>query len=436
MNLMQRQQSSEQQELEALTEQLVKMKQLLTSEKEQSHAAHLEVERALVQSEEKCHHLEHSLSSLQTQIATQNGENERLQSELQAHREECKQQQILIAELRPRVDELNKALADSKHLSEQQAHDAEVCHQAALDQLHALQQVLESDKEERLILLDKIAALDQEIAKTHKAYETLHEDYVGAASQRDNANESLARRDEELETARRTIQEHEQALRQFAAQSVQRGQKIEGLVTQLEALERDKQKLEEGYTRTRRTLEEREQDIKVAQQHLAKKVKEVSRLTEHQEETDRKADRLQKELQDCQNQLELTRGELGKLQRREKQLQDQLHEQANAMEARSARWEAEHHKLMEQVKRAEIDTKKLRETEDKLHHVRALLGEAEYRPEVPKPTMIIGEALAPPQLNPVPGAPEAVEVGANVEAESEHTAPKPPIRIRQNLFDK
>lgn len=415
MNLMQRQESSEQQELEALTEQLVKMKQLMM---------------------ENRHQLEESLRSLQTQSEAQNGENERLQTELQALREECKQQQVQIAEFSPRVDELKKALADSKHLCEQQAHDAEMCHQTALDQLHAVQQVLESNKEERRILLDKITVLDQEIAKTRKAYETLHEDYLGAVSQRDNANDSLARRDEELETAQRTIQEHEQALRQFAEQSIQRGQKIEGLVTQLEALERDKQKLEEGCTRARRTLEEREQDIKVAQQHLAKKVKEVSRLTEHQEETDRRADRLQKELRDCQNQLELTRGELGKLQKREKQLQDQLHEQASAMEARVARWDAEHHRLVEQVKQAETHTKKLRETEDKLHHVRVLLGETEYRLEVPKPTMIIGEVLAPPRLNPVPETPEAVTVTASLETESEHTVPMPPIRIRQNLFDK
>lgn len=430
MTLLERQKISERQEIEALTQQLIKIKQRFEA------LSRLSEER------------ERELTRLREIEYLHKG------SLKQQHKEWREEQEALLEQ----QQKLVKALADAQAALNQKDQELQAIRTQAAEQqreswerLQTLETAAHVDKQERMVLIEKISALDQTIILAQRDRELLNENYTSVINQKNQLKESLeiaraemailhkqseelqqelALKNTSLEKLAQAQVEQELTARQSNEQALHRNQKIESLSGQIGALEKEKLKLEESLARMRRTLEERDSELKAAQHHLAKKVKESARLAEIQEETEQRAARLQKDLGDHRTALEEIKGDLTRLQQRETQLQEQLNEQMQSAEAKMAKWETEYFKVVEQWKEGEVKTRRLRQLEEKMQQLRANFVELDHLFAPPSPVPEPSPAREPLQVKepPVPLA------SADL-----FTLPKPPPtagRVKQHLFDK
>lgn len=321
-----------------------------------------------------------------------------------------------------------------KHTEQLEAKlkDANVRYQDSLECLQKLTDCAAADKEERRLLLDKISSLDQELAVAQHTIETVTSQLNGAIVQRNDLKEALGKREDDLAIARRVQQEHSQRseeldcqLRQLGEQLLQRNQKVEALTIQVATFETEKIRLDEGLARNKKSLEEREAEIKIAQQHLAKKVKEAARLSEQQEESELRADRLQQEMSDIRSLCDALKAENNRLYKRERELQDQIQEQAQAAETKCAKWEEEYFKVVAQWKETDAQVNKLKQLEEKYAQLRTLFGEIDRFKETIPAVPLIQEKLEHSH-EPLQAPSTMIDL---------FSSPKPPVRIRQNLFD-
>lgn len=114
--------------------------------------------------------------------------------------------------------------------------------------------------------------------------------------------------------------------------------------------------------------------LKVAQQHLAKKVKEVALMTEQ-------IDGLQLHLMDNERTFSETKLHIDELQtqleealRHEKRLQEQLHEALKSNENQATKWEEKYFRMYDKWQESEVQIKELKKLEEKYQQMLSLLS--------------------------------------------------------------
>lgn len=139
-------------------------------------------------------------------------------------------------------------------------------------------------------------------------------------------------------------------------------------------LHQEKQALEYERDQQKILLDENETRLRVAQQHLAKKVKEAALLNEKVEEQQvHLADFLQNfEIQKTQNsQLQAS---LELYQRQEKRLQEQLHDALKGTENHISKWEEKYFQIYDKWQQSEDKIRDLKKFEEKHHQMQSFLA--------------------------------------------------------------
>lgn len=160
---------------------------------------------------------------------------------------------------------------------------------------------------------------------------------------------------------------------------------------------------------------ESEVEIRMAQQHLAKRVKEATLLSEKNEILRQQISELQKEAMHHQNKANDLQQSLEQQIQNEKMLQEQFSQTVTSTEARIGHWEAKYLQIFEKWKETETRNLELAAIEEKQMQLQALLSNF---------TMLAGSAS-----NKIP-VPTTCD-----ERPQLFETPKPTIRFKQSLFD-
>lgn len=110
-------------------------------------------------------------------------------------------------------------------------------------------------------------------------------------------------------------------------------------------------------------LEESESRLRIAQQHLAKKVKEVAVLTEHHEE-------LQRQYDELKSTLEVTKGRAYEMQGTIESLKEGI----RSADSQSAKWEEKYFRLYDKYQEGEIRYRELKKVEEKFVQMQAMIA--------------------------------------------------------------
>lgn len=137
------------------------------------------------------------------------------------------------------------------------------------------------------------------------------------------------------------------------------------LSQQMEMLQEEGKVLEAERDQLRVLLDESETRLKVAQQHLAKKVKESTLLTERVEEQQNSLADMDQTLEQQKTQIIQLQASVELYQRQEKRLQEQLHDALKGTESQVAKWEEKYFRMYDKLQESENKIRELKKFEEK-----------------------------------------------------------------------
>lgn len=387
--------------------------------------------------------LESSLIHLQDLLTR--AQKERQQGELDLNQAKTNGVQLerVIAFLREQVDELQKSnlslRGEKENLQQELAKQLEK--KGNLEQvIHEKNQVelFLHEKEQKLTLCEReIALIKQSLLRGLKEVKELEARYEDALKEKGIALQKFQQSHLHVEKLRGQVQFLQEQVASTTAEQDKAYQELETTHTQLTLAESQLliaheklTELEKGYGDThgvinslKTQLFEKEGDLLQAQQHLAKKVKEVAQLEDKNEEY-----RLfVNELQQVQNQ---SRVKLAELQTAtdfqsnlQKKLEDQQQELSKAHEQHLEKWEEKYFSVYEKWQAAEGRLKELEKMEDKQKQLQGILAN-------------LGSVLSPSVDNllppPVPPAP----VKEVIMPPTPHFAMQIPAKPANTLFER
>ena len=166
----------------------------------------------------------------------------------------------------------------------------------------------------------------------------------------------------------------DQHLNQLEAIAANQETQLQEFALQLQAHQIEKATLEAERDHLKNALEEGDMRLKVAQQHLAKKVKEAAILSEKQQEVQANASEFAKTIELQKTQLAQLQASVDLYQRQEKRLQDQLHDALKGTDNQIAKWEEKYFRMYDKLQEAENQNRELKKFEEKHHQIQSLLA--------------------------------------------------------------
>ena len=275
--------------------------------------------------------------------------------------------------------------------------------------------------------------LSQELAEVNAKKSTALEELSAIRQQFEKLKSMILAGQEELESRGAQILLANQtaaALRQDKASlEGELQQKIEALGQ----LSREKQKFQELCLQMQKNYEESEAQLKIAQQHLAKKVMETSLAQEKLEDQRTQAADLQSHLQANQTKAAELRAQIEQYQQREKSWQEEHKEALAAVLVQTQEWEDKYYHMYEKWKATEAQSKEWKAAADKYHQMQAFLMNigAQALPHPPIGREKIAEPL--PQIFTLPAAHTAYQPQASHQANDFSNPPEPPLSTPQRL---
>ena len=223
----------------------------------------------------------------------------------------------------------------------------------------------------------------------------------------------LGERLEEAADIRSQAEEQLNGMR--AVQSKQEAHLAE-LTQQLQMMQEESKNLEGDRDQLKILLDESETRLKVAQQHLAKKVKESALLAERVEEQQHSLSEMTQALEQQKTQMVQLQASVDLYQRQEKRLQEQLHDALKGTESQVTKWEEKYFRMYDKWQESEhkiLELKKFEEKHHQMQHFLANLGNFMGGPLVNPPlgSIPIKEELIDRQVPASP--PEAMPVAEN-----------------------
>lgn len=270
---------------------------------------------------------EEELAALRLQLVTIRDLYEKERSQNNTHRQKMQQLQNALSELekQPRLD---------GRVEELQQHNK---------QLERVIQFLRERSEEAQL---EVKQLREEFQASQQQVITLEKDK------------------EELK--QRLVQEE-----QLRQEHIQTLDSLQGEVVNLRQMQHQ---LEGSLSAAKEVNEEKEQALRMAQQHLGKKMKEVASLTDKNEEAHNNLVILQRDLADLQTRLAVTQQNIELQTQREKYLQDQLKNGSQNLELQVKKWEEKYFHIHEKWQETELRNRAFKALEERHHQAQALLA--------------------------------------------------------------
>lgn len=148
---------------------------------------------------------------------------------------------------------------------------------------------------------------------------------------------------------------------------------LQELMQQLQNLQDEKHHIEEERDQIKALLEECENQLRVAQQHLAKKMKESALLNEKLSEQQNYSFDNQNLVEQQKIELVQLRANIEFYQKQEKRLHDQLNEAFKGNEAQASKWEEKYFAMHEKWQESENRNRELKKFEEKHLQMQSLL---------------------------------------------------------------
>ncbi|WP_068471440.1 hypothetical protein [Candidatus Protochlamydia phocaeensis] len=218
----------------------------------------------------------------------------------------------------------------------------------------------EKKREELHEQLQHLETALQERLAVQENYEQLKEEWSQLSFKLEEALEARVRAEQQLEQLEAVIKEQDCHL-------AEKGEHIFQLSQEKDIVEADIHQL-------RLQLEESETRLKVAQQHLAKKVKEAAMLMEKCEEQQASFNESLQAVEGFKAQIGQLQASIDNYQKQEKRLQEQLHDALKGTEIQVTKWEEKYFRMYDKWQESENRVRELRKIEEKHHQMQSLLA--------------------------------------------------------------
>jgi len=184
---------------------------------------------------------------------------------------------------------------------------------------------------------------------------------------------------ERLEQATEMRSQAEQYLTQLDTIAANQEVQLQEFAQQLQVLNQEKGTLESERDQLKILLDESEAALptfrlKIAQQHLAKKVKEGALLSEKLEEQQVNLSEFAQTIEYQKSQLAQLQASIDLYQRQEKRLQEQLHEALKGTESQIVKWEEKYFRMYDKWQESENRIRELKKFEEKHLQMQSLLA--------------------------------------------------------------
>lgn len=207
--------------------------------------------------------------------------------------------------------------------------------------------------------LENLSPLVQEKEHLQEKYEQLKEEWLDLSNR--------------LEEALEWRTETERHLQAFYQKREEEEKKLQDELELLERICQEKEYLKEEKEKMSLLLEENETRLKIAQQHLAKKVKETALLNQKIEEQQVHVTELFQLTESQKLQLLQLQSSLDLYQKQEKRLQEQLHEALKGTESHVMKWEEKYFQIYDKWQESEARVRELKKFEEKHYQMQSLL---------------------------------------------------------------
>jgi chromosome segregation ATPase len=315
----------------------------------------------------------------------------------------------LLREREKKITELHQYEISFRKVSEQKSmYDSIV--EKHLERIHALEGKLEDSSLKAQASCQQIEQLQATIESMRQQYESNQDELKALQSQFDPLKRNIDDAKKELEVATRKQNELESFLQVTESTSLDDVRiKLAALKEQLQIAEEaaaDKQtvqserdSLQEALLQVKNAQEDSEARLKIAHQHLAKKVKEAAMLNDNVQSH-------QEQLLELQAQFNQARLKIAEMQQtldahvqQEGRLQEQIQQSSRSMEALTSRWEEKYFKIYEKWQEGEVRIREMKKLEEKYSQMQSLLsnisgvfgmpvGNAAVVPQAPPPSFI------------------------------------------------
>lgn len=206
-------------------------------------------------------------------------------------------------------------------------------------------------RQDLYIRIEQLNTMMKEKELIQDKYEQLKEEWK-------HAHELL----EEAIEARMQMDGHVNQLEAIAANQETQ---LQEFVEQLQVLHQEKGLIESERDQFKMLLDESETRLKMAQQHLAKKVKESALLSEKIEEQQSDLADIAYKIEDQKTQIAQLQASVDLYQKQEKRLQDQLHEALKGTESQIVKWEEKYFRMYDKWQESENRVRELKAFEEK-----------------------------------------------------------------------
>ncbi len=242
-----------------------------------------------------------------------------------------------------------------------------------------------------------------------------------------------------LSELQKRINELETNLQKHHNQLHEKENEIENCYHQIQQLTQEKMGIEDALSNKTHMQEEQEARIKVAQQHLGKKVREVTLMNEKIHEQKEQMTILEEALNQFKAQMEARENSFEKQLEEEKKNLEKWKESLSLSEAQSAQWKDQSMKVQEQLKILEEKQQQMQTLFASLGHV---IGSQPQAPHSALPSPSAKSYIS--QKNPLPLVDVQIAHNQKFEEISQNDTIsfqptlfdiEQPRKIRQNLFD-
>jgi chromosome segregation ATPase len=268
--------------------------------------------------------LEHQIKQLQIQLETQSSNIEALQGQVE---ELTRVKKVLEENLKQKETAIAEAIGQQNHLKER---------------------------------LSQQESIFQEKTFIQEKYEQLKDEWNQLNESLEEALEIRVKSEQEVMRFSEILNEKKQHL-------LEKDNQIQQLLKVTEMKEAHLQEMSH-------LVNESESRFKIAQQHLAKKVKESAILSEKLENQQKGLEEAIQNAENFKNQINQLQANLELYQKQEKKLQDQLHDALKGTESQVSKWEEKYFRMYDKWQDSENRIKELKKVEEKHQQMQNLIA--------------------------------------------------------------
>lgn len=285
------------------------------------------------------------------------------------------QQARSLAKALVRIEELENKLRDKEK-------DAEAECDALQQQHNVLRELCEKDRTTLKPMQEENVRLKEELEEGKRHQKQL-ERVVQFLRQRADAAklESISLKKEFHE-----IQETSSSLARQAVNADDLSKKVIEEKQNKETALAEVQKLQQTLETMQGALEEKEHALRLAQQHLAKKIKEAAYFNEKSEDAIKRINELQTALIDSQASSAAIQQNIDLQISNERRIQEQLKESLRSSEMQAKKWEEKYFQLHEKFQEVDMRNRSLQGLEERHHQLQMLLNNL---------TAVMGNPISP-----------------------------------------